>query len=93
MHAPLVKRPVHPSLPPCSKSQIQTFLEQNEGPGLQHMALKTDDIFSTMRQIRARCVRQVSVGAGCPLTWRYPLVPQLLRSQSFGPLALGGGQP
>jgi 4-hydroxyphenylpyruvate dioxygenase len=36
------------------KSQIQTFLEQNEGPGLQHMALKTDDIFSTMRQIRAR---------------------------------------
>jgi hypothetical protein len=41
-------------VPPRSKSQIQTFLEQNEGPGLQHMALKTDDIFSTMRQIRAR---------------------------------------
>ncbi|KAI3436403.1 hypothetical protein D9Q98_005820 [Chlorella vulgaris] len=36
------------------KSQIQTFLEQNEGPGLQHMALKTDDIVATMRQIRAR---------------------------------------
>lgn len=36
------------------KSQIQTFLEQNEGPGLQHVALKTDDIVSTMRQMRAR---------------------------------------
>ncbi len=36
------------------KSQILTYLEQNEGPGLQHLALKTDDIFSTLRQIRAR---------------------------------------
>lgn len=33
---------------------LQTFLEQNEGPGLQHLALKTDNIFSTMRQLRAR---------------------------------------
>jgi 4-hydroxyphenylpyruvate dioxygenase len=29
------------------KSQIQTYLEQNEGAGLQHLALKTDDIFET----------------------------------------------
>jgi 4-hydroxyphenylpyruvate dioxygenase len=34
------------------KSQIQTYLEQNEGPGLQHLALKTDDIFSTIRHLR-----------------------------------------
>mmetsp|Transcript_41246 Transcript_41246/g.61047 ORF Transcript_41246/g.61047 Transcript_41246/m.61047 type:complete len:482 (-) Transcript_41246:1069-2514(-) len=34
------------------KSQIQTYLEQNEGPGLQHLALKTDDIFATIRKIR-----------------------------------------
>ena len=33
------------------KSQIQTYLEQNEGPGLQHMALKTADIISTLRQV------------------------------------------
>lgn len=39
----------------CRKSQIQTFLEQNEGPGLQHLALKTDDIFRAMREMRARC--------------------------------------
>lgn len=36
------------------KSQIQTYLEQNEGPGLQHLALKTDDIFYTLREMRAR---------------------------------------
>jgi len=36
------------------KSQIQTYLEQNEGPGLQHLALKTNDIFRTMREMRQR---------------------------------------
>ena len=33
---------------------MQTFLEQNEGPGLQHLALKTDDIFHTLRELRRR---------------------------------------
>ena len=36
------------------KSQIQTYLEQNEGAVLQHLAIKTEDIFTTMRQLRAR---------------------------------------
>lgn len=36
------------------KSQIQTYLEQNEGSGLQHLALKTDDIFCTLREMRSR---------------------------------------
>ena len=36
------------------KSQIQTYLEQNRGPGVQHIALKTDDIFATVRRIRER---------------------------------------
>lgn len=34
------------------KSQIQTYLEQNEGPGLQHLALKTDDIFYTIEKMK-----------------------------------------
>jgi 4-hydroxyphenylpyruvate dioxygenase len=34
------------------KSQIQTFLEQHGGPGVQHLALKTDDIFATLRAMR-----------------------------------------
>lgn len=35
------------------KSQIQTFLEQNQGEGVQHMALFTQDVFETMRLMRA----------------------------------------
>eukprot|EP00904_Undaria_pinnatifida_P006365 jgi/Undpi1/2859/HiC_scaffold_14.g06236.m1 len=42
-----------PTFGTAKKSQIQTFLEQNEGPGLQHIALKTNDIFRTMRLMRA----------------------------------------
>lgn len=34
------------------KSQIQTYLEQNEGSGLQHIAIKTNDIFETISKIR-----------------------------------------
>jgi 4-hydroxyphenylpyruvate dioxygenase len=36
------------------KSQIQTYLEHNEGPGLQHLALICDNIFSTLREMRTR---------------------------------------
>jgi 4-hydroxyphenylpyruvate dioxygenase len=36
------------------KSQIQTYLDHNKGPGVQHLALKTDDIFATMRRLRAQ---------------------------------------
>lgn len=36
------------------KSQIQTFLEHNDGPGVQHIALKTDDIFYTISEMRKR---------------------------------------
>jgi len=34
------------------KSQIQTYLEQNNGAGLQHLALKCDDLFTTLRAMR-----------------------------------------
>jgi 4-hydroxyphenylpyruvate dioxygenase len=35
------------------KSQIQTYLEQNNGEGVQHMALFTSDIFATIESMRA----------------------------------------
>ena len=34
------------------KSQIQTYLEANNGPGVQHLALKTDDIISTVTEMK-----------------------------------------
>jgi 4-hydroxyphenylpyruvate dioxygenase len=36
------------------KSQIQTYLEHNEGPGVQHLALTSEDIFKTLREMRKR---------------------------------------
>ena len=35
------------------KSQILTYLEQHGGPGVQHIALKTNDIFATVAAMRA----------------------------------------
>lgn len=36
------------------QSQIQTYLDHHGGPGVQHLALKTDDAFATLRELRAR---------------------------------------
>lgn len=36
------------------RSQIQTYLDHNLGPGLQHLALATDDAIATVRGMRAR---------------------------------------
>lgn len=38
-------------------SQIQTFLDHHGGPGVQHLALKTDDAFATLRELRMRASR------------------------------------
>lgn len=43
------------------KSQIQTFLEQNQGAGLQHLALKTDDIIGTITEMR-RAEEELGIG-------------------------------
>ncbi|KAK7276744.1 hypothetical protein RIF29_17890 [Crotalaria pallida] len=36
------------------KSQIETYLEHNEGAGVQHLALVSEDIFRTLREMRQR---------------------------------------
>lgn len=36
------------------KSQTQNFLEQNEGPGVQHLGFITEDIFKTLREMKKR---------------------------------------
>jgi 4-hydroxyphenylpyruvate dioxygenase len=33
---------------------MQTYLEQNDGPGLQHLALKTHDIVKTLSLMKER---------------------------------------
>ena len=39
------------------KSQIEEFIRDYNGEGIQHLALTTDDIFATVEKLRARGVR------------------------------------
>ncbi|KIW05916.1 4-hydroxyphenylpyruvate dioxygenase [Verruconis gallopava] len=43
------------------KSQIEEYVEYNNGPGVQHIALKTPDIITTVRNMRARGVEFIKV--------------------------------
>jgi 4-hydroxyphenylpyruvate dioxygenase len=43
------------------KSQIQEFLDVHKGPGVQHIALMTPDIISTVGELRERNVRFLNV--------------------------------
>jgi 4-hydroxyphenylpyruvate dioxygenase len=43
------------------KSQIQEYVETYDGPGVQHIALRTDDIVGTVQALRDRGVRFMRV--------------------------------
>lgn len=43
------------------KSQIQEYLDAYDGPGVQHIAMRTNDIVATVDALRARGVRFMSV--------------------------------
>lgn len=43
--------------PTDEASQIQEFIDVNHGPGIQHVALATSDIFSTMRPLRREGIK------------------------------------
>ena len=43
------------------KSQIDEYLEYNHGPGVQHMAMLTRDIVTTVRRLRASGVNFIAV--------------------------------
>jgi 4-hydroxyphenylpyruvate dioxygenase len=56
-----VKLPINEPAAGRRKSQIEEFLEFNEGPGVQHVALATDDIVASVRALRARGVEFLRV--------------------------------
>ncbi|GAC1532021.1 MAG: 4-hydroxyphenylpyruvate dioxygenase [Acidimicrobiales bacterium] len=43
------------------KSQIQEYLDTYDGPGVQHIALRTDDVVASVEALRARGVRFMEV--------------------------------
>ena len=64
-----IKLPINE--PSSSNSQIQVFLDDYNGPGIQHIALLTSDIISTVRGMREQSVEFLSV----PGTY-YDALPQ-----------------
>ena len=56
-----IKFPINEPASGKKKSQIDEYLEFYKGPGVQHMALATDDIIRTVTELRDRGVEFLSV--------------------------------
>ena len=55
-----IKFPINEPAEGKKKSQIEEYLDFNEGPGVQHIAVATDNIIETVSQLRARGVEFLS---------------------------------
>ncbi len=58
-----IKFPINEPAPGRKKSQIDEYLEYYRGPGVQHIAIATDDIIGTVSQLRDRGVEFLQVPA------------------------------
>jgi 4-hydroxyphenylpyruvate dioxygenase len=56
-----IKFPINEPATGRRKSQIQEYLEYYRGPGVQHVALATDDIVKTVSQLRSNGVQFLRV--------------------------------
>jgi 4-hydroxyphenylpyruvate dioxygenase len=56
-----IKFPINEPAEGKKKSQIEEFLEFYQGPGVQHVALSTDDIVGAVRELRRRGVEFLHV--------------------------------
>jgi 4-hydroxyphenylpyruvate dioxygenase len=56
-----IKFPINEPAQGKKKSQIDEYLEFYRGPGVQHIAVATDDIITTVRALQARGVEFLSV--------------------------------
>jgi 4-hydroxyphenylpyruvate dioxygenase len=57
----VIKMPINEPAPGKRKSQIQEFVEYFGGPGIQHIALRTDNIINAVTQLRSRGVQFLSI--------------------------------
>src|SRR5690606_11018359 len=55
-----IKLPINEPAGGKQRSQIEEYLDFYEGPGVQHIAVATDDIIKTVSQLRARGVEFLS---------------------------------
>lgn len=71
-----------PSAPSFKASQIYLYCEQNRGPGIQHIALATDDVVKAVRELRKTDTKFMPT----PGTY-YDALPERLRTERVGNLA------
>jgi len=57
----VVKMPLNEPALGKKKSQIQEYVEYHGGPGVQHIAMRTRDIITAIRALRARGVKFLSI--------------------------------
>ena len=55
-----IKFPINEPAEGKKRSQIEEYLDFNGGPGIQHVAIATDDIITTVSQLKARGVEFLS---------------------------------
>ena len=70
-----------PAYPHFNDSQIQTFVEQNHGAGIQHIALAVDDLVDTVENFRSKGIEFLTT----PDTY-YDLLPERMAQQHIGDL-------
>jgi len=58
-----IKIPINEPARGRKRSQIEEFLDANAGPGIQHLALTTDDIVTTVSRLRDRGVGFLTIPA------------------------------
>ncbi|HKL34701.1 MAG TPA: 4-hydroxyphenylpyruvate dioxygenase [Salegentibacter sp.] len=69
-----IKFPINEPAEGAKKSQIEEYLDFYEGPGVQHLAVATDDIISTVSKLRERGIEFLST----PPEAYYKEVPERL---------------
>lgn len=57
----VIKHPINEPYPAARKSQIQEYVEEYHGSGVQHVAIETSDILSSIRALRANGVEFLQV--------------------------------
>ena len=73
-----IKFPINEPAEGKKKSQIEEYLDFYEGPGVQHIAIATDDILSTVADLRSRGIEFLST----PPDEYYRAVPGRLEEHS-----------
>ena len=73
-----IKFPINEPAEGKKRSQIEEYLDFYEGPGVQHIAVATDDIITTVAQLKSRGIEFLST----PPEEYYNAVPDRLKAYS-----------